>query len=132
MSAPKTSGAEEIDREAGSLWHILFGPLVWAAHFALSYAATAVLCAKTGATDLTLFRLVVVLGGVAALVMLAWLAWRGWRQWVEFQEDESSRLAESAAERHAFLGRAAFLLVIVSAVGVIYTALPILMLESCR
>lgn len=41
----------EFREEADSLWRITLGPLIWAAHFVLCYAATAVVCAKFGGAE---------------------------------------------------------------------------------
>ena len=130
------SGKEEFAEEQASLVRITFGPLIWAVHFVASYAAAAVFCAKLAEPQdhMTLLQ-----GGIAVATLLAmggiaWIGWRSFRQWREGNEDgpleEDAR--GSGEDRHQFLGHAAFLLAVISFVGVGYTAMPALFAASCR
>ena len=131
---PHRSQEQEFSEERSSLWRITFGPLVWAVHFVASYAATATFCAKwpEPETHIDLLRLGVGLATVAALVAIGWLGWLAWRQW-DFLDDHDYAHADGNSEdRHEFLGHAAFLLAVVSFIGVVYSGLPALFAGSCR
>jgi hypothetical protein len=128
----------EFSEERASLVRITLGPVVWAAHFVLSYASTAVYCSRWGEGAATIlgFRIAIVAGTVVALAVIAWLGWRGWRQW-DARVGRSTRqmledLVEEQENRHEFLGHAALLLAIISFVGVLYTALPVALIGTCR
>ncbi len=119
--------------EQSSLWLIALGPTIWALHFIVCYAATAVVCAKleSAAQDGGLLR--VVIGGATALALaaIAWIGWRSWRQW-DFLDDWDYVHHKPVTEhRHEFLGHASFLLACLSFVGVLYVALPAVFVEGC-
>jgi hypothetical protein len=128
----------EFSEERASLARITLAPAVWAVHFVLSYASTAVYCSRWGEGEATIqaFRIAIAVGTLVALAMIGWLGWRGWRQWdsrvgrsgLQVLED----LVEEHEERHEFLGHAAMLLAIISFDGVIYTSLPVALIGSCR
>ena len=127
----KAQDRREFRTEALSLWRITFGPLVWALHFAVSYAATALVCAKLGEEAVAPLRWGIGLGTLLALALIFWLGLQAWRQWdlrgdPEWENDEGS-----SEDRHRFLGHAAFLLALISFIGVVYVALPALMIGSC-
>lgn len=127
----------EFAEESESLVRITLAPALWALHFVASYATTAVYCAKWGrSVDLTWLRVGGAISTVVVLALIAWLGWRAWKQWDmsqgrtarEFVED----LVEEEEGRHEFLGHAALLLAIISFIGVVYTALPVALIGSCR
>lgn len=121
----------EFHEEAESLWHITLPPLTWAAHFALSYAVAAVVCAKAPAM-LGSARIGLALATLLALAVIAWLGWRAWQQWNRGNTGDDQNQSGKAEDRHQFLGHAAVLLALISAIGVVYDALPLLMLDSCQ
>jgi hypothetical protein len=111
---------------------------VWAVHFALSYASTAVYCSRwgEGAATIDAFRIAIAGGAVVALAVIAWLGWQGWRRW-DARIGRSGRqvledLVEEHEDRHEFLGHAALLLASISFIGVVYTALPVALIGTCR
>lgn len=125
-------GEQEFAEEKASLFRITFGPLVWTVHFLASYAATAVYCAKLWPTTLGFDLLTWGIGvaTVLALGAIGWAGWSSWRQWRDENEDWDDADG-SNEDRTQFLGHAAFLLTIISFIGVIYTALPALLSASC-
>ena len=130
--------SREFSEESESLVRITLAPALWAVHFALSYASTAIYCAKwgEGADSILGFRIGIAVATVLVLAAIAWLGWRAWRQW-DANVGRSARevledLVEEHEDRHEFLGHAAFLLAIISFVGVVYTALPVALIETCR
>ncbi len=120
--------AEEFLDESSSLWRIALAPIVWAFHFLFCYGGAAVWCAKYGAVEgVTFLRLSILVLTVVALALIGWLGWRARIQWNPQDED-----TEAPEERHQFLGHAALLLAIISAVGVVYVALPALFIGTCQ
>ncbi|TNC74985.1 hypothetical protein [Rubellimicrobium roseum] len=129
-------GEQEFAEERASLVRITFGPLIWAMHFLLSYAGAAVFCAKFPHASEHLDLLVWGIG-LATLVALAGIAWQGQRSFHQWRKGNEDSLIEedadgSSEDRHQFLGHAALLLAVISAVGVIYTALPAFLTATCR
>ena len=127
-------GEEEFREEEASLVRITLGPLVWAIHFVLSYAATAVFCAKLEAPQeaIQALRWGIAAGTVLALGVIAWLGRKAWHQWRSGNEDIWEDPAGTNEDRHQFLGHAALLLAVISFIGVTYTALPALFSATCR
>ena len=127
-------GEQEFREEQASLVRITFGPLVWAVHFVLSYAGTAVFCAKLDAPQeaIQALRWGIAAATLLALGVIAWLGWHSWRQWRAGNEDIWEDPAATSEDRHQFLGHAALLLAVISFIGVVYTSLPALLSASCR
>lgn len=131
MTRGRHDEAQEFRAEATSLWRITFSPLIWAVHFVTAYGATALICAKTAPATVLALRLGIGIGTIVALVAIVWLGWRSWRQWDLIQDREWENDAGTDEDRHQFLGHAAFLLSIISFIGVVYVSLPALLIESC-
>lgn len=116
----------------GGLWQLVAGPAAWALHFLLCYVTAAIYCAKAaGAVPLGGARLALWLYTAAALGAIAAFGWRGWRR------HRAGRAAlphdaGTAGDRRRFLGFTTFLLCGLSAVAVIYTALAIAVIGTCR
>lgn len=120
----------EFREESASLMRITLGPLVWAGHFLLCYASVALVCAKGWPVEG--LRLALLAASLAALAAIGWLGWRAFRQWDVLRTGDFSNPEGHAEDRHQFLGHAAFLLAAVSAIGVVYVTLPILMIGVCQ
>ena len=90
-------------------------------------------CAKAGAPTASLAELRPWLGAatVAALLLIAGFGWRGWRQHC-FGTADLPHDQPSADDRHRFLGFATTLLCGLSFVAVLYSALVILAIRTCR
>lgn len=116
-----------------SLWKLIAGPIVWAAHFLLSYITAAIWCAKSGvvAAPLGNARIVLAAYTVVALIVIAVLGWRGWRQhrWGSAQLPHD---AASAGDRHRFLAFATLLLCGMSFIAVVYMAIAMSVIGTCR
>ena len=121
---------KEFAEESDSLWRITFGPLIWAVHFGVSYAATAIACAKPFGEPEDLVAAIGALT-VAALAGIAWVGWRAWVQWDYLDDRDYEHELAREEDRHEFLGHAAFLLAVVSFIGVVYVALPAFAIGSC-
>ncbi len=139
MKGPKrTSEGRSFAEERASLARITAAPLTWAAHFVLSYAAAAVWCAGKGAgpgaavAQMLPLRIGLGAATLVALGVIAWLGWRSWRQWDLLDDYDYEHETGVGEDRHEFLGHAAFLLSVVSFVGVAFTALPLIFVATCR
>lgn len=127
----------EVKRETGSgtdLWRVIASPIIWAAHFLFSYITVAIYCEKAGrAAPLGDVRIVV---GVATVVALAGIAWFTVGLWQvrgrSLTDNDFEFEHNTAEERHRFLNHVALMLCVLSAVAVLYVAIPLIYLSSCR
>jgi hypothetical protein len=129
----RTSDEDRVLPERGaSLWRLVAGPAIWAAHFLLSYVTVAIWCAKASRfAPPGNVRTVLWIYTALALSAIVLFGWRGLRQ----HRWGSARLphdAASAGDRHRFLGFASFLLCGLAFVAVLYSALAIALVGSCR
>jgi hypothetical protein len=120
---------------------LVTAPTVWALHFLVSYTAAAGYCAKTmadarvftGASwpDITVARLVIAAATVVAAAVIAFCAKQAWGHW---QDGDNERPYDEPSfdGRQGFLGFATLLLCGLSAVGVIFVALPAVFIGDCR
>lgn len=121
----------EFSQEKWALWRITLPPTIWAVHFVLSYGGAAVWCAKEGEIHGVTFARISILGlMVVALAAIGWLARRSIRRWRPHEKHPND--LSHPEGRHRFLGHAAFLLCIISAIGVVYVSMPALFMETCR
>jgi hypothetical protein len=116
-----------------SLWMLTVAPVIWAAHLGLSYATSAVWCAKVVGPDGSLGTVRTAIGVYTAVALLgiALTGWRGLRRQREGVA-RSPRSADTSEDRHQFLGWATLLLSGLSAVATVYAALVALFFERCQ
>lgn len=116
-----------------SLWVLAASPLIWAAHLLLSYCTAAIYCVKLAEPDGSLgpVRIAILAYTALALPAIGVIGWRGWRRH-DFGDASLPHDFDSPADRHRFLGFATLLLSGLSAVAVVYQALPAIFLASCR
>ena len=115
-----------------SLWQLVAGPATWAVHFLLCYITAAIWCEKAA-------RLAPSIGVRTALwsytaLALALIAWFGWRSLGQHRwgAEPLPHDAASDGDRHRFLGFATLLLCGLSFVAVLYSAMAIAFVGSCR
>lgn len=115
-----------------SLWLLVAGPALWAVHFLACYITGAIHCAKAlpeaplGGTRIALaVYTVLALGGILAF------GWRGLRHHT-WGHGRLPHDADSPGDRHRFVGFASLLLCGLSAVAVVYTAMAIVVIGTCR
>lgn len=128
---------QEVKRETGSgtdLWRVILAPVIWVFHFLVTYIYAAVYCEKLGrAAPLYAVQWVV---GIATLLALAGITLVTRHLWAvrerSLTEDDFDFEHNSPEERHRFLSHVALLLCALSAIAVIYVAIPALYLETCR
>ena len=114
------------------LWMLAAGPLVWAAHFLLWYITAAVWCAKFAGRDGILAPVHSAIGwytaiALGAITLVAISGYRRHGHGVEVHEHD----LDTPDDRHRFLGFAALLLAVLSAVATIYVAVSVVFLERC-
>jgi heme/copper-type cytochrome/quinol oxidase subunit 2 len=128
---------EETRRETGSgtdLWHVIAAPVVWALHFLFCYIWSAVYCEKAGrAASLDDIRMVVIAATLVALALIGWSTRTLWRvRGRSLTDDDFEFEHNNPEERHRFLSHVALMLCVLSAVAVVYVAIPIVYLGTCR
>jgi hypothetical protein len=127
--------------ERDSLFSLIAGPLVWAAHFLSLYVFTAIACAQ-GFVEGELFGLgvVPVVGGAITLVavllildalVLSWRRWRG-RPFDGEAPPLPPHDSNDIASRRRFMAYAGLLLSGIALIATIWETLPILFFASCR
>jgi len=116
-----------------SLWLLTASPSIWAAHFLLSYATASIWCAKNAgpASSLAPVQVAIALYTVLALGGIGIVARLGYRR-QRFGIGDSAHAADTAGDRHRFLGFATYWLSGVSAVAVLYAALVVFFFETCH
>lgn len=122
---------KEFAEEAESLFRITFAPLVWAVHFIACYGLVSLACIK-GLIGYETSRMALLAFSVVALLAILWLGWRSFRQWAPKNLTEAPQEVGVPEPRHQFLGHAAFLLSIISFIGVIFVTLPLVMIGGCQ
>lgn len=116
-----------------SLWSLIAGPTIWAAHFLISYISAALFCAKfAGPTSLDILRVIIAIATVVALVGIGFAGVQAADNWRQALNAEWAADANSLTMRRRFVGRAAFLLSGLSGVSVLYVGLTVLFVSSCR
>lgn len=133
MSPSSTPSQSDVPpRHRTSLWLLVGGPATWAVHFLASYATAAVWCARHARLPPTTDLRLLLWGYTAvALLVIALFGWRGLRQH-RWGAADLPHDADSAGDRHRFLGFATLLLCGLSFVAVLYSALAIALVGSCR
>ena len=111
----------------------LASPLgVWALHFAAVYGLQGLACAegwqrmRIAGIELPIVLLLALT--VAALAVIAWLGLRAHRR---VRQADAAALRSGADERRGFLATAAVFASLLGAIAVVFTAVPLLMLETC-
>ena len=119
-------------QERDSLWLITFSPVIWAAHFLLSYLMTSVWCARVAGRDGELgdIRLAIGVLTLVALTGIALTGWRGWRKH-SFGHATAPHDFDTPGDRHRFLGFSTLLLSGLSFVATIFVALCVVFIRSC-
>lgn len=112
-----------------TLWTLIVPPTVWAAHFLFSYLWAAVRCAKRGS-----YASAPAIFWGCTLLALALIAASGWiaAEQARTPGDHPPHESGTESDRLRFLAYATALLAGLSAIGVVFTATPVLFLTDCR
>lgn len=125
--------SEQLEEEHESLWRLAFPPLIWALHLLLSYCTAAIYCEKFAerAAPLDVVRVAVFAYTGIALAAIGFVGLRGYQRH-RYGDSTTPHDFDTPEDRHRFLGFASFLLAGISAVAVVYQALPAIFIGSCR
>lgn len=116
------------------LWRVISPLVIWSVHFVFCYVWAAIACEKAGrAASLDDTRLVVLVATGLALALIglgvaSLMRVRG----RSLTDNDFEFEHNNPEERHRFLSHMALMLSVLGAVGVIYVAIPVLVLETCR
>ena len=122
----------DLPKPKSSLLLLTASPVLWAAHFLLSYATASIWCAKVigFGGSLTTPRMAIVVYTALALVGIGIIGLIGYRKhsfgFAGLPHDD-----DSPEDRDRFLGFATLLLSALSAVAVIYAAAVAAFIERC-
>ena len=106
-----------------SLMVVSFGPIVWGIHFLWIYSLVGLVCARYPQTTGAIW-LGIGIGTAAALVAAALP--------IAFARRDRSEEGQPEADRRRFMARATLFLCLLSLVGILWDALPILLTQPCR
>jgi hypothetical protein len=125
---------DDLPESEESLFTLAAPPLVWAAHFLVSYATAAIYCAKLAGPDGSLAPARIAIGvyTAVALAAVAFLGLRGYRRHRAGGGAPPPHDDDSPIGRHRFLGFATVLLAGLSALAIVYAALVAVFVRSCR
>ena len=123
----------ETSEKNQSLWLLTASPVIWAAHFMLSYITASIWCAKLAGADKSLseVRIAIVIYTILALVGIGFIGLVGHRRH-NYGHASLPHDADTSEDRHRFLGFATLLLSGLSAVAVIYAALVVVFIGTCH
>ena len=115
-----------------SLWLLTASPVIWAAHFLLSYGTASVWCAKVAGPGGSLggVRVAIVIYTVVALAGIGITGWVGYRRH-SYGNASVPHDDDTPEDRHRFLGFSTLLLSALSAVAVLYAALVVFFFRNC-
>lgn len=121
------------DDDWDSLWWTVASPAVWLAHFLASYITVALWCEKAvgRADSLGRARLAVLVYSAVALGLVGAVGWRSYLRH-RFNADLVPHDFDNREGRARFMGLICLLLSALAAVGIIYVALPVFFVETCR
>ena len=124
--------AEDVQYRETSFWFLISGPIIWAAHFLVSYVSAAIYCAKAAPPhDMDLAQGIIAAATVAALAAIAFFGWHAARKWRVGIKGWKEHGEPTLEARHRFMSHATWLLSALSAVATIYVALPAIFAASC-
>jgi len=115
-----------------NLWWFTAAPLIWVAHFVLSYGTASIYCAKAAEPgDLGPVRVIIAALSALALGALAVVVRRELKR---APLGDASALSSFGlpSDRAQFLAFATLLLSGLAAVGVVFVAMPAVFFETCR
>ena len=127
----------EVERETGTgtdLWRVIAAPIIWALHFLFCYIYAAIYCEKAGrSAALGDVRIAVAVATLLALAGIGLSTRPLWRvRGRSLTDDDFEFEHNTPEERHRFLSHVALMLCALSAIAVLYVAIPVFYLTSCR
>ena len=116
-----------------SLWWLSVAPAIWLLHFLTTYTTVAVFCAKTPSQwgDLSWTRWAIALYTALAAAGIVATGLHGLRRH-QLGPATAPHDIDSPEDRHRFIGFATLLLSGLGLLGVVFVALPMLFIDTCR
>jgi hypothetical protein len=123
---------KETSEKRQSLWLLTASPVLWAAHFLLSYITASIWCAKAADPNGSFgsVRVAIVVYTAVALAGIGVIGRVGYRRH-SYGAATVPHDDDTPEDRHRFLGFSTLLLSALSAVAVIYAALVVVFFRSC-
>jgi hypothetical protein len=122
-----------LPEENESLWLLTVSPVMWVAHFLLSYLTAAIWCAKLAGPNGSLGGVRVAIAVYTVLVLLGiGFTGRLALRRHQFGSATAPHDFDTPEDRHRFLGFATLLLSALSAVATLYVALAAVFIGSCH
>jgi hypothetical protein len=122
-----------LPEENESLWILTVSPVLWAAHFLLSYLTAAIWCAKLAGPEGSLGGVQVAIAIYTVLALLGiGITGRIALRRHQFGSATVPHDFDTPEDRHRFLGFATLLLSGLSAVATLYVALVAVFIRSCH
>jgi hypothetical protein len=129
-----THAMNSLPEKRESLWLLIVSPMIWAAHFMVSYITAAVWCAKFA--DHRDASLGPVPWAIAAYTLLALIGiglnGRSGLRRHNFGSESLPHDFDAPESRHRFLGFATALLAGLSAIATVFAALVVIFFHDCR
>ena len=127
----------EVRRETGTgtdLWRVVAAPIIWALHFLFCYVFAAIYCEKSGReAALGDVRIAIAIATAVALAGIGLASRHLWDvRGRSLTDDDFEYEHNTPEERHRFLSHVALMLCALSAIAVLYIAIPVFYLTSCR
>jgi hypothetical protein len=124
---------DDLPESARYLVGLAVAPLIWFAHFLVTYVAVSVWCAKVAGPDgrLDSLHTYIVAGTAAAIIAITFLGVSGFRRH-RYGTETLPHDFDSPSDRHRFLGWATLLLAGLSAFATFLVAAHALYFDTCR
>jgi hypothetical protein len=132
------------DREAPGrtknweLWYgVLGGPVIWAAHFTITYAVASTSCQLgflydqtiLGINALTFVLIVVTVVAIAAMVYGIFLSYRNWQL---LRDDEREGIGQPEQQRHRFMAFSGIAMTALFLASVVLSLVPSFFFHPCQ
>ena len=120
--------------EGTNLWRVLAPLVIWGAHFLFCYVWAAITCEKSGRASLLDSTQIAVLTATGIALALIGIVAAGLMRvrGRSLTDNDFEFEHNTPEERHRFLSHMALMLSVLAAVGVIYVAIPVVLLDTCR
>ena len=124
---------DALPERTGFLVVLALGPTIWFAHFLVTYTTVAVACGPRGPGEgaIRTVQWLVLAYTIAALIGIAAVALSGWGRHRHGSEAVPHDM-DTPEDRHRFLGFAAFLLAMLSAVATLFVGGSTWLFPGCH
>lgn len=120
----------DVSEKKDSLLMLAASPMIWAAHFAISYAIASIHCAKLPTASFAPARIAIAIVTCVSLAGIAFIGLRGFARH-RLGGAPPPHDADTPASRHRFLGFATALLSGLSATAIVFETLAVVLVARC-